>query len=231
MNGDLLHLRALDWDYHAPLNNYPVIVVYHSTEKGSQPFANVGWAGFVGSITGFSPLIGVGEKVRKQDTMENETRLGKPWLYATRDVLQFATTIDEALKMLNETDRTCSIYLGIGSKLNNTFRLLEYSYKEFKAYDDHDFPYTERHGQLDHVVYMPIHDDKSQCFNDLLRENYGSVDSEWIARVLAPLHKTGDTQLVVYNYRNLEMIVQYSRDGVEAYRRTPLKIELAPFLV
>ena len=67
LNNELLHLRALDWDYHAPLSDHPVIVVYHSNEKGSQPFANVGWPGFIGSITGFSPLVGVGEKVRKQN--------------------------------------------------------------------------------------------------------------------------------------------------------------------
>ena len=231
INGDLLHLRALDWDTNAPLNNYPIVVVYHSNEKGSQPFANVGWAGFVGSITGFSPVVGVGEKVRKQNTNENETRLGKPWNYAIRDVMQFATNIDEALQMLNETDRTCSIYLGIGSKVNNTFRLVEYSHKEFTVYDDHNFPYTSKHGQFDHVVYMPIHDDNSECFNDLIRENYGRIDSEWIMRVLAPLHKTGDTQLAVYNYRNMELLLQYSRGGVYAYNRTPLRIDLAPFLV
>ena len=39
--------------------------------------------------------------------------------------MQFATNIDEALQMLNETDRTCSTYLGIGSKASNTFRLIE----------------------------------------------------------------------------------------------------------
>lgn len=54
LNGELLHLRALDWDWHAPLGDYPTITIYHSTEKGSKPFANVGWAGFVGSITGFA---------------------------------------------------------------------------------------------------------------------------------------------------------------------------------
>lgn len=111
----------------------------------------------------------MGEKVRKQKTNENQTRYGKPWNYAIRDMLQFTTTIDGALKMLNETHRTCSIYLGVGSKVNNTFRLIEYSQKEFTVYDDKNFPYTEKHGQYDGVVYMPIHDDNSYCFSDLIR--------------------------------------------------------------
>jgi hypothetical protein len=37
-------------------------VFYNLVEKGFNPFVNVGWAGFVGSLTGF----GVGEQVRQQ---------------------------------------------------------------------------------------------------------------------------------------------------------------------
>jgi hypothetical protein len=84
------------------MNKFPVLVFYNLEEKGSQPFVNVGWVGFVGSITGFSPKVGVSEKVRKQNPVkQNETRLGKPWIYAVRDVLQFTTTIDSSLKALN----------------------------------------------------------------------------------------------------------------------------------
>lgn len=36
------------------INKYPAIIVYHSTEKGSIPFANIGYAGIVGSITAFN---------------------------------------------------------------------------------------------------------------------------------------------------------------------------------
>ena len=50
-------------------------------------------------------------------------------------------------------------------------------------------------------------------------------------RVLAPLHRTGDTQLAVYNYRTMELLLQYSRDGIVAYKRTPLRIELSAFMV
>jgi hypothetical protein len=77
------------------MNKYPALVFYNLTEAGSHPFMNVGWAGFVGSLTGFSEYTGIGEKVRGQKPVkENETRLGKPWTFALRDVLQFSTTID-----------------------------------------------------------------------------------------------------------------------------------------
>jgi len=53
VNGELYHLRALDWDVNNPINKYPVLAFYNLKEKGSHPFVNVGWAGFVGSLTGF----------------------------------------------------------------------------------------------------------------------------------------------------------------------------------
>lgn len=52
------------------------------------------------------------------------TRFGKPWTYALRDVLQFSKTMDDALNNLNETARTCSVYLGIGSSVNDTYRII-----------------------------------------------------------------------------------------------------------
>ena len=34
-------------------------------EPGSVPaFANIGWPGFIGSITGYSPYVGVSERLR-----------------------------------------------------------------------------------------------------------------------------------------------------------------------
>jgi hypothetical protein len=62
-NDSLLQLRALDWDSDAPINKYPLITIYHSTQ-GGYPFANIGYLGLVGSITAFSSKqIALSEKV------------------------------------------------------------------------------------------------------------------------------------------------------------------------
>ena len=73
------------------MHKYPTLVIYNLNEKGSHPFINVAWAGFIGSLTGFGQYSGIGEQVRKQKPAnKNETRFGKPWTYALRDVLQFS---------------------------------------------------------------------------------------------------------------------------------------------
>lgn len=45
---------------------FPLITVYHPTEKGSVPFSNIAWPGFVGSLTGYSSAgIGISERLFK----------------------------------------------------------------------------------------------------------------------------------------------------------------------
>jgi hypothetical protein len=53
--GALLQLRALDWDVDGPFKNFPQITVYHSSNASDgNTFANVGWTGWLGSITGMN---------------------------------------------------------------------------------------------------------------------------------------------------------------------------------
>ncbi len=92
--GNVLHLRALDWEEHAPISRYPVLAVYHPTEEGSIPFTNIAWAGFIGSLTGHSSAqISIGERLGGAPA-KDETRFGTPWTYVVRDTLQFTKNID-----------------------------------------------------------------------------------------------------------------------------------------
>ncbi len=65
----------------APVNKYPAIVIYNSIESNSFPFANIGFAGLIGSLTAFSSNgVAVGEKVwYPQKSMNSKkTYFGKP---------------------------------------------------------------------------------------------------------------------------------------------------------
>ena len=53
--GKTLQLRALDWDVQGPFKNYPSVVVYHPSNNG-HAFANIGYLGFIGSLTGHSSV-------------------------------------------------------------------------------------------------------------------------------------------------------------------------------
>ncbi len=80
------------------------------------------------------------------------------------------------------------------------------------------------------VVSMPIHDDKGDpCFNDLLQERYGNIDSDWIVSFLAASHHTGDTQMASYNFNKKELLLQVSNETARAYERPTLRIRLESY--
>jgi hypothetical protein len=61
--GKLVQLRALDFG-GGPFDNYTVVAVYRSEEKGSRAFVSITFPAFVGVITGVAQDgIGISEKV------------------------------------------------------------------------------------------------------------------------------------------------------------------------
>lgn len=60
VNGQTLHVRALDWDYKNPISKNPTLIVYHPSDSKSHVHANLGWAGFIGSMTGVSEFLSIG---------------------------------------------------------------------------------------------------------------------------------------------------------------------------
>ena len=122
--GQTLHVRSLDWDYKNPISKYPVMIVYHPSDPKLHAHANFGWAGFVGSMTGVSQHLSLGEKVWIPPKHSvKTTRYGNPWTYVIRDVLYDANDLKSALKILYTTERTCSIHLGLASATDHSFRM------------------------------------------------------------------------------------------------------------
>lgn len=114
--GKTVHMRALDWDAQNPISKYPAAIIYHPSNKSWHPHVNFAWVGFVGSLTGFSTKISIGEKVWLPPKGSVQmTRYGNPWTYVFRDVLYEAHNLESAIKILTETHRTCAIHVGIGS--------------------------------------------------------------------------------------------------------------------
>lgn len=56
----LVQLRALDWATNSPLQQWPLVTVYHTSDRA---YSTLGWPLFIGALTGMSSSIGVCEKV------------------------------------------------------------------------------------------------------------------------------------------------------------------------
>lgn len=90
-------------------------MVYHPTE--GHAFANVGFIGWIGSMTGQSAAqmsiheIGV---AFPDATFGNESFAGIPFIFLLRDILQFDNGYQDTINRIYGANRTCNLILGAG---------------------------------------------------------------------------------------------------------------------
>ncbi len=103
--GRLYHGRILDYMTEAGLQDYAVMTI--ARPEGFNAFATVGYAGFIGSVTGINfRQIAVGEMggggVGKWD--------GVPMTFLVRKALEEANTLEKAISVFRYNPRTCEYY-------------------------------------------------------------------------------------------------------------------------
>jgi isopenicillin-N N-acyltransferase-like protein len=214
-NGNLIQLRALDWDDQGPFKDYPALVIYHPTNGND--FANLGWTGWIGSITGVSNKrlsiseIGVSYP---DDTFGKESRSGYPFNFVLRDILQFDNSVDNATYRLNNTHRTCDLILGAGSGEQSKFRAYEYSYSVLNVEDDTNMqPYNETwHPRIENIVYYgmdwlcPNYD---EVLSQQLLTYYGNITSENAMKNIVAKTQTGNLHIAIYDYIQDQVYISF----------------------
>ena len=104
-DGELLHGRVLDYMTEVGLQEHAVLIVQRP--KGHIPFANWGFAGFIGSVTIMNAKgIGVGEMGGRGEGKWN----GQPMAFLVRRAAEEADTLDRAIDIFRDTPRTCEYY-------------------------------------------------------------------------------------------------------------------------
>lgn len=239
-DGKLYHLRALDWEPTAPVNQFPSIIFYEPTEAGSKPFANIGYIALIGSLTAISKIgISVGEKVmyaRAGDYPDPPriTYVGKPWAFVLRDTVQFADNIHDVQTMLQTTNRTMQIHLGYGSLPDKLFRGVDYASNFVTFYDDKNYThYSQAHPQLDGIFYYNkfVQPSGDVCINSILQAQYGHVTPATMYEDVAGFHETGNAQVIVMDPEGQQIWAAWSQYGapINAYERSPMHIKLSDF--
>ncbi|MFM7207088.1 MAG: C45 family autoproteolytic acyltransferase/hydrolase, partial [Planctomycetaceae bacterium] len=104
-NGHTYHGRVLDYGCDWKLQEHPVVIV--ARPAGKIPFVNVGYAGFIGSVTGINAeRISAGE----MGGAGLGKWLGVPMAVLMRQVLQEADTLAEAVAVFRDNPRTCEYF-------------------------------------------------------------------------------------------------------------------------
>jgi len=216
-DGSLYQLRALDWDVSGPMQKYPVVTIYHPDQ--GQPFANVGWAGWIGSITGMSSAhMAMSEKVTDHE-FGSTTRFGIPFNFLMRDVLQFDANLDAAITRLSNAKRTCAIWLGCGDGKPdiNRVNLFQYSASDLVVIDYNTvIPYPSNASKYEHplirdVVYWGVN---QQCYSALLQQQRGNITPQTTISNIISLSRTGNLHAAIFDLTKMFMYVANARaDG------------------
>lgn len=104
-DGVLYHGRILDYAMEVGYHNFAVLIVAHP--DGKHAFVNVGYAGFIGSVTGVNDQkVAFGEMGGGGEGNWD----GMPMSFLMRKGLEEAGTLDQALAIFRDTPRTCEYY-------------------------------------------------------------------------------------------------------------------------
>ncbi|MCO5167679.1 MAG: C45 family autoproteolytic acyltransferase/hydrolase [Planctomycetes bacterium] len=106
-DGALYHVRILDYMTRLGLQDVALVIVHQPTDEGLRSWINVGFAGFIGTVTGMNEAqVALGEM--------GGSGLGHwdgvPMALLMRDALERAGTLAEALEVFRASPRTCEYY-------------------------------------------------------------------------------------------------------------------------
>lgn len=158
-NGQTVQLRALDWDFDGPYKKYPAAIVYHpSSPKLGNTWMNIGFIGWLGILSGVNEhKMGVSEigVSYPDDTFGKESRIGNPFTFVLRDILQFDKNIEQSIKRMQTTRRTCNLILGVGDGNAGYFRGFQVSHSVCNVVNDtKPLPANDTwHGAVENTVY------------------------------------------------------------------------------
>jgi hypothetical protein len=103
--GKLYHGRVLDYLRGMGLEQNAVVTVYQPDQGNA--WANIGYAGFIGSVTAMNEKhVAIGEMGGRGEGNWD----GKPMAQLVREVMEKADTIDAAVEIMRNSPRTCEYF-------------------------------------------------------------------------------------------------------------------------
>lgn len=213
--GDLLQIRALDYNTVAGIQKYPALIVYEP--QNGIPFVNVGWLGNCGVVTGMNSAGIAMSEIGDDWDKDNDSFDGRPLTYVMRDSLQFGRTLDEAVNLVKDGPRTTSLLYCLSSAKEGEVRALKTSHVHCEVYSPDTLPFSTMPG----LVYMSMGMDSkwNGKVGAALKNDYGKLDVETAQQMMKRLG-TGSLHAVVFQPATGDMWVANATMTAKAYNRT-----------
>lgn len=220
--GKLYHGRVLDYMTEIGLQDAAGLFVV--AVKGKIPFASVGYAGFIGSVSGMNARqISLGEMGGRGEGKWD----GVPMATLMRRALEECQTLDEVKKLWSESKRTCEYYyvfadgkipdaVGVGA----TPEKIEF----IKPGDTHPLL---GEGIPDAVVLSA--GDRLKELQKRVKENHGKIDAEKAMWLMSrPVAMRSNLHNVLFVPQDLVLYVSHADRKEIAANRPYVKFDLAP---
>jgi len=217
-NNKTLMMRSFDWNADCPCRNFPAILVYHPSAKGSgQPWLNIGWPGMLGSFTAMSSvhtataMIGV---EFPDSTFGEQKFVGIPFIFLMRDIAQFDSSYLESINRIQKANRTCDLIVGLGDGNAGLFRGIEYSAAVANVFDDTNMmPFNDTwHPRMSQVLYWGM-DWLCPTFTSVLaaaiKRHYGSLTPEVTILDVSSKVQTGNVHEAVFDLTDNLLYVSF----------------------
>lgn len=223
-NEHLIQIRALDYETNAHIQDHPAIII-RKPDRGV-PFCSIAWAGFIGVVSGINSEKIAMSEIGDSFGEEHETLEGEPMIFVMRDVLQNASSLDEALEIVKSARRTSSFLYCIGDGKVNDARALATAKDLCDVYSDDDLPFPDH---LEDVVYMSmgLDSDWNEKLYKVLSTKYGKItESVAMDDVMTGLG-TGDLHAIAFDVTDLKIwVANAGRDATPAYERVYVPYDL-----
>lgn len=222
-DGNLYSVRVLDWGIYrlSRLHQYPLITI-NLPEHGI-PFANIGWVGFLGAVSGMNAKgITLGEKGYGDPA--GETLRGMPMPFLLRDVLSKASNLRDVRKILQGAQGDCSYVFLMSDGKDGSAELYikdRYRFKSFKL----GAPIRDGKKDLPAIPNTIWDGHYENVLEQELTQNLGRLSPQLVTQeMLAKIAMPGNFQNVIYDPKHLRFWVNNAKSLSERAAEQPMTL-------
>jgi len=190
--GRMFHGRILDYLRGIGLEQSAVVMVIKPENRNA--WVNVGYAGFVGSVTAMNEKhVAIGEMGGRGEGNWD----GKPMAQLVREVMERANTLDEAVEIMRKGPRTCEYYYVISDAKSRRAVGIAATPTKFDV-----ITAGQSHPQLPHPIKDAVlmsADARYLKLVERVKENFGRIDAEAARELMKlPVAMTSNIHSVLF---------------------------------
>lgn len=201
-DGHIYHGRVLDYLRGVGLEENAVVIV-HQPDGGRNAWVNLSYAGFVGSVTAMNEKgIAIGEMGGRGSGQWD----GTPMAHLVREVMEKASTLDEAVALMKNSPRTCEYYYVISDGKTKTAVGIAATPQTFQVLKP-----GEADPRLPHPLPDTVMLSAGSRYEELSRrvkEGYGKFDADSARALMSrPVCMSSNIQSVLFRPDTLDLWV------------------------